>query len=150
MTDKEIEIRGKSVVVWEFCRDMEKCDCLEGRCPLEDLCNNNQIQDIEFDYDNEDDIKKIEEAYKIVMEDMEEVKTYSLKEIKKLLGAGLSDKDFEKMREAISNYCDGRHCDDCLMSLKCPRGREEPWIKYCEDWDKEEIVEAYRCIEGEI
>lgn len=72
MTDKDLEIRGKSVVVWEFCRDMENCDCLEGRCPLEDLCNNNQIQDIEFDYDNEDDIKKIEEAYKIVMEEDQE------------------------------------------------------------------------------
>ena len=52
------------------------------------------------------------------------------------------------MKEAISQYCDGICCDDCLMSLKCPRGREEPWIKHCEDWDKKEIVEAYRCIEG--
>ena len=62
MTDKDLEIRGKSVVVWEFCRDMENCDC--------------------------------------------------------------------------------------LMSLKCPRGREVPGDNGCEDWDEEELIEAYRCIEG--
>ena len=87
--------------------------------------------------------------------DKDGVKWYKRKELIELLKSTNRvsvriSYNIREMREAISNYCDGRHCDDCLMSLKCPRGREEPWIKYCEDWDKEEIVEAYRCIEGEI
>lgn len=87
--------------------------------------------------------------------DKDGVKWYIRKELMELLKSTNRvsvriSYNIREMREVISNYCDGRHCDDCLMSLKCPRGREEPWIKYCEDWDKEEIVEAYRCIEGEI
>ncbi len=89
-------------------------------------------------------------TYKTTELKEQEEKLYTREEINKLLGIGLSENDFKEMRKAISEYCDGICCDDCLMSLKCPRGREEPWIKYCEDWDKEEIVEAYRCIEGEI
>ena len=89
-------------------------------------------------------------TYKTTELKEQEEKLYTREEINKLLGIGLSEKDFEEMKEAISQYCYIRNCDDCLMSLKCPRGREEPWIKYCEDWYKEEIVEAYRCIEGEI
>lgn len=89
--------------------------------------------------------------------DKDGVKWYTRKELMELLKTAervpmrnFNPYNIREMKEAISQYCDGRHCDDCLMSLKCPRGREEPWIDNCKDWDKEEIVEAYRCIEGEI
>lgn len=73
MTDKELEIRGKAVVVWEFCKDeTSNGDCLDGMCPMECCCNNNQIQDLEFDYDDEEDIQKIERAYRYMKMSKEE------------------------------------------------------------------------------
>lgn len=63
--DKEgLLIKGKAVEIWEFCKEERDSEsCLEGTCPLEYYCNNNQIQDLEFDYNNKKDIQKIEEIY---------------------------------------------------------------------------------------
>ena len=62
--DDILTLKGKSVEIWEFCKDERYSDsCLEGTCPLECYCNNNQIQDLEFDYNDEKDIQKIEEIY---------------------------------------------------------------------------------------
>lgn len=87
-------------------------------------------------------------TYKTTELKEQEEKLYTREEINKLLGIGLSENDFKEMRKAISQYCYIRNCDDCLMSLKCPRGREVPGDNGCEDWDEAELIEAYRCIEG--
>ena len=61
---EELLIKGKAVEIWEFCKEERDSEsCLEGTCPLECYCKNNQIQDLEFDYNDKKDIQKIEEIY---------------------------------------------------------------------------------------
>ena len=62
--DDILTLKGKSVEIWEFCKEERDSEsCLEGTCPLECYCKNNQIQDLEFNYNDKKDIRKIEEIY---------------------------------------------------------------------------------------
>lgn len=68
-----LTLKGKAVEIWEFCKDeTSNGDCLVGMCPMECCCNNSQIQHLEFDYNDEDDIKKIERAYNLMKASQEE------------------------------------------------------------------------------
>lgn len=65
--DDILTLKGKAVEIWEFCKDeTSNGDCLVGMCPMECCCNNSQIQHLEFDYNDEDNIKKIERAYNLM------------------------------------------------------------------------------------
>lgn len=68
-----LTLKGKAIEIWEFCKEERDSEsCLEGTCPLECYCKNNQIQDLEFDYNDEDDIKKIERAYNLMKASQED------------------------------------------------------------------------------
>ena len=71
--DDILTLKGKAVEIWEFCKDeIYNGDCLDGMCPMECCCCNNQIQHLEFDYDDAGDIQLIERAYRYMKMSQEE------------------------------------------------------------------------------